>query len=99
MAEKLSLVTGGALSEDDVRSLMSDSAGAAESDGRDARIESLAERLESEAEREASFMVAASAAWTGGAGGADEGIAMQAIARAFGWEISHMHKLLGAARG
>jgi len=99
VAEKLVEVTGGALTAEDVMALITDSTSAAEEEGRDARIESLPERLETEAEREAAFMVAAAAAWTGGGVGAQEGLAMQAMARAFGWEIGHMHQLLGAARG
>lgn len=99
VAAKLAEATAGALTHDDVFALIPDCVGAVESDGRDGRISSLAEKLESQPEREAAFMAAASSAWTGGGVGVQEGLTMQAMAAAFGWEIGHMHQLLGAARG
>ncbi|HHH11927.1 MAG TPA: hypothetical protein ENK23_07640 [Sorangium sp.] len=69
-----------------------------EAEGREARIASLATTVEGEDKRQAAFMVAAATSWTGGGIGMKEGLALQAIARAFGWDINHMHKLLGKAR-
>lgn len=70
-----------------------------ETSGEDAFLSSVTERLDDEAMRETAFLVAANVSWTGGGIGAQEGLKLQAIARAFGWEISKMHQLLGKARG
>lgn len=74
-------------------------AAAKASQDRNAILADVARRLDTEAKREAGFTVAANASWTGGGIGVQEGLALQAIAKAFGWEINHMHKLLGRARG
>lgn len=97
--DNVQALTEGAISGELVDGYLRQAAKNVESDGRDARIQNLASVLKEAGDREAAFLVGASAAWTGGGVGTQEGLAMQAIARAFGWEISHMHKLLGKARG
>ncbi len=67
--------------------------------GRDAAIQDICAKLTTDAERRAAFMVAANVSWTGGGIGTQEGLALQAISKAFGWEMNAMHKLLGQARG
>jgi hypothetical protein len=97
--DNMSALTDGAISQDAVGGYLDASAQMVEEKGRDEIINSLSERLPNGEEREVAFIAGASAAWTGGGVGVKEGLCMQAIARAFGWEISHMHKLLGQARG
>ncbi len=96
---KVAALTEGAVGEDLAAAFVKQAEGNATEHGRDARIANLATSLEADGDREIAFLVGANAAWTGGGVGAKEGLAMQAIAKAFGWEISHMHKLLGKARG
>lgn len=97
--DNVNAITEGAVNSELVDGFLKQAAKNAESEGRDTRIKNLANVLKEPGDREAAFLVGASAAWTGGGVGTQEGLAMQAIARAFGWEISHMHKLLGKARG
>ena len=97
--QNMSTISGGSISSDAVGAYIDHSAKMVAERGRDTSITRLAELLPSSDEREAAFIAGANAAWTGGGIGAKEGLCMQAIARAFGWEISHMHKLLGKARG
>ncbi len=97
--KNMNTLTEGAVSEALVDGFLAKAAEKATAEGRDARIKNLATALVAPGDREAAFLVGANAAWTGGGVGTQEGLCMQAIARAFGWEISHMHKLLGKARG
>lgn len=97
--DNMSALTDGAISADAVGSYLDASKQMVDEKGREVIISSLAERLPAAEEREVAFIAGASAAWSGGGVGVKEGLCMQAIARAFGWEISHMHKLLGQARG
>jgi hypothetical protein len=97
--ENISAISDGAIAEDAVGAYIEHAEKMVNERGRDESIALLAERLDEGEEREAAFIAGASAAWTGGGVGAQEGLCMQAIARAFGWEISHMHQLLGKARG
>ncbi len=97
--DNMSAITDGAIGGDAIGAYLDHSEKMVEKHGRDASISGLAEQLTAAEEREAAFIAGASAAWTGGGVGVQEGLCMQAIARAFGWEISHMHKLLGKARG
>lgn len=99
IADKTSQLTDGRVDADVVQTLVSESAAKCDHDGRDGCIEKITTTLGSEEERVAAFMVAAAVSWTGGGITTQEGLALQAIAKAFGWEISHMHKLLGKARG
>lgn len=96
--DNMSALTDGAITGDVVGAYIEHAAKMVEQRGRDQSIASLAERLKGD-EREIAFIAGASAAWTGGGVGVKEGLCMQALAKAFGWEISHMHKLLGKARG
>lgn len=98
IAERMSDLSDGEIGADAVNAMVRAAATKIEVDGKDAVIASIAERCASAEEREAAFMVAANASWAGGGIGTQEGLALQALARAFGWEISHMHKLLGKAR-
>jgi tellurite resistance protein len=99
IADKLHTLTGGAIGKDKIAEMVKVALANAKSADRDKRFAAVAERLSTEAERETVFTVAAHAAWGGGGIGVQEGLALQAIARAFGWQIPHMHKLLGKARG
>ncbi|MEQ9320556.1 MAG: hypothetical protein RIF41_15420, partial [Polyangiaceae bacterium] len=81
-----------------VQELLREAAAKCDHDGRDGCVTNIANTLTSQEEREAAFMVAAAVSWQGGGISAKEGLALQAISGAFGWEMSDMHKLLGKAR-
>ena len=98
IADKLCGLTDGEVDASFVRTLIDEAQAKVERDGRDAVIASIGARCTTPNEREMAFLVAGNVSWTGGGIGTQEGLALQAIARAFGWEISHMHKVLARAR-
>jgi tellurite resistance protein len=99
IADKMSDITGGELSTTDVRAMLDISAEKVSGGSRDGLVDEIAGLVEDDAERETAFTVAAAVSWTGGGIGVKEGLALQALSKAFGWEMNHMHKLLGKARG
>jgi tellurite resistance protein len=99
VVDKLVSLTNNAVSKQQVSDMVKNTVAWAKTADRDASFARIATILPSKEERETAFTVAAHAAWTGGGIGVKEGLALQAIARAFGWEIPYMHKLLGKARG
>lgn len=98
IAARLSELTNGGLDKDTTTRMVGDAIGKVQSNGADAVVSDVAGKLSSNEAREAAFMVGANAAWAGGVS-ASEGVAMQSMAKGFGWEISHMQKLLGQAKG
>jgi tellurite resistance protein len=98
IANKVSELTDNIIDQGTVQDLVHEASAKCDHDGRDGCIAKIASVLTTQQEREAAFMVAAAVSWTGGGIGAKEGLALQAISKAFGWEMSEMHKLLGKAR-
>lgn len=98
IAARLSELTDGGIDSDTATRMVGDAIGKVQSDGADAVVAGVAEKLGGNDAREAAFLVGANAAWAGGVS-ASEGVAMQSMASAFGWEIGHMQKLLGQAHG
>ncbi len=99
IASKMAELVAGVLTSEQLDDMVHIAASKVEVDGRDATVANLAATLTDPPERETAFLVAAAVSWTGGGIGAQEGLALQAISAAFGWEMSEMHKLLGKARG
>ncbi len=99
IASKMCDLTDHAFDKPHVNALIDLARQYSEAEGRDTRIAALASTLGDDEKRKAAFMVAAAVSWTGGGIGMKEGLTLQAISRAFGWEIPEMHKLLGKARG
>jgi tellurite resistance protein len=99
IASKMSAATSNVLTESDVQDMIGISAKKLGDSGQEALIAKMASTITDATERETAFSVAAAVSWTGGGIGVKEGLALQAISRAFGWEMNHMHKLLGKARG
>ncbi|MEZ4438099.1 MAG: hypothetical protein R3B72_03375 [Polyangiaceae bacterium] len=98
ISSKLSTLTSDAIDGNLADELVGAAAYKVSEKGRDAVIADVASILGSQEEREAAFMIAAAVSWTGGGIGTQEGLALQAISKAFGWEMNAMHKLLGKAR-
>jgi tellurite resistance protein len=95
---KVALLTDGNVDHTMVQELLREAAAKCDHDGRDGCVSNIANTLETQEEREAAFMVAAAVSWQGGGISTKEGLALQAISGAFGWEMGDMHKLLGKAR-
>ncbi|MBK6519489.1 MAG: hypothetical protein IPM79_35605 [Polyangiaceae bacterium] len=59
--------------------------------------EDVAARIPDERERACLLTIASTVAWLGGGVGTKEGLALQAIAAAFGLPINKLHEIMGAA--
>lgn len=68
-------------------------------EGADARIAAIGQDVTDEDQRKGVFLVAAAVSWKGGGIGMKEGLALQALSRAFGIPMNAMHKLLAKAHG
>lgn len=98
IAGRIEDLTGGAITIAITGLWLGSASAKVEELGRDGLIADIAARLDSDAKRQAGFMVAANASWKGGGIGVQEGLALQALSKAFGWEMSYMHKQLALAR-
>ncbi len=92
-------VTDSQLDEVQINALMQTAAMNYESEGRDARLGAVAELLPDSDSREAAFLVAAGVSWAEGGVSTQEGLALQALSRAFDIPMNQMHQLLGQAHG
>ncbi|MFS8068338.1 MAG: hypothetical protein ACMG6S_18430 [Byssovorax sp.] len=68
-------------------------------EGQAARITALGGDIADAEHRRGAFLVAAAVSWKGGGIGVKQGLALQALARAFGIPINEMHKILAKAHG
>ncbi|MEZ4230625.1 MAG: hypothetical protein R3B89_15730 [Polyangiaceae bacterium] len=69
-----------------------------ESEGRDARFESIAGTLEDEGLRDGVFVVASAVAWKDGGIGEKQGLAVRALGKAFGYSENKLQTLLAKGR-
>lgn len=92
-------ITDGCVDEEQLTAMLDAAADRAAEEDVEARCNELAEWLPDEASREAALMVAGNLAWAAGGVNAGEGTTLQALARAFGVELSAMHQILAKARG
>lgn len=70
-----------------------------ENEGQDNRIKALGTDIPDAEHRRGAFLVAAAVSWKGGGIGVKQGLALQALARAFDIPMNEMHKLLAKAHG
>jgi len=70
-----------------------------ENEGQEARIAALGNDITDSDHRRGAFLVAAAVSWKGGGIGVKQGLALQALARAFDIPMNEMHKLLAKAHG
>lgn len=68
-------------------------------EGQGARAAAIAALLTEDELRRGALYVASACAWLGGGVGEKEGLALQALARAFGIPIPELHKIMGKAHG
>lgn len=68
-------------------------------EGQAARITALGSDIPDAEHRRGAFLVAAAVSWKGGGIGVKQGLALQALARAFDIPTSEMHKILAKAHG
>ncbi|UQA55151.1 tellurite resistance TerB family protein [Polyangium aurulentum] len=94
----------GALTEDkfsdaQLEAMANDAAGRVSAEGLQARAQSIASTLSDPELRRATLLVASAVAWLDGGVGQKEGLALQALARAFGFSIDELHKIMSQAHG
>jgi tellurite resistance protein len=70
-----------------------------ENEGQAARIAAIGNDIPDADHRRGAFLVAAAVSWKGGGIGVKQGLALQALARAFDIPTNEMHKLLAKAHG
>ena len=70
-----------------------------ENEGQAARIAALGSDIPDADHRRGAFLVAAAVSWKGGGIGVKQGLALQALARAFDIPTNEMHKILAKAHG
>jgi len=66
-------------------------------EGAPARMKALAADLEGAEMRRAALLIASALAWADGGVGTKQGLALQALAREFGFSINELHKIMAEA--
>lgn len=98
ISQEISQLTKGEIGESDVHAYMQTAASNFESDGRDSRIGSVSSVISDPGLRRIALLIGAKVAWLDRGIGEKEGLALQAISRAFDIPINEMHQLLGQAK-
>jgi tellurite resistance protein len=97
LASTFSRALGDALDASQLEVYFNDAASRFDSEGRDARIEQVAANIEDPDRRRVALFAACAVAWRDGGVGTKDGLALQALARAFDIPIREMQELLGHA--
>ncbi|EYF01574.1 TerB family tellurite resistance protein [Chondromyces apiculatus] len=97
LTDRVVPLTGGRLDATQVGALAQEAAQRIQGEGASARTGAVASTLSDDELRRAALLVAGAVGWTEGGIGQKEGLALQALARAFGISIEDMHKLLAEA--
>ena len=98
LSHGISQLTQGKLNDQQIQEHMQAAASRFQSEGRDGRIQAVASVISDPNLRRAALLVAAGVAWLDRGVGEKEGLALQAISRAFDIPINDMHKLLAQAK-
>lgn len=99
LVERVGHVTGGRFSAEYIGEIMHGAAERVHGEGAAARAEEIAAALPSDELRRAALLVASAVAWLDGGVKEREGLALQALARAFGISTHEMQQILGEAHG
>jgi tellurite resistance protein len=99
LVERVGHVTGGRFSAGHIEEIMRGAAERVHGEGAAARAEVIASALPDSELRRAALLVACAVAWLDGGVGQREGLALQALARAFDIPIDEMQRILGQAHG
>jgi len=87
------------ISQENLQTLFQVAGARVENEGRDARIQAIGQDITDPDLRRGTFLVAAAVSWKDGGIGVKQGLALQALARAFEIPMNEMHKLLAKAHG
>jgi tellurite resistance protein len=98
IAATFSEATGEAVDADTLAVYVNDAASMLEGEGADARFAQVGDLITDPDQRHAALLVASVVAWRDGGVGAKQGLALQKLTRAFGMEISELHKIMAQAK-
>lgn len=98
LSQGISQLTQGQLSDEQIQEHMQAAASRLENEGRDDRIQAIASVISDPNLRRAALLVGCGVAWLDRGVGEKEGLALQALSRAFDIPINEMHKLLAQAK-
>jgi tellurite resistance protein len=96
---RVAALTENKFSDDQLASMANAAASKVSAEGLQARAQAIADALPDAELRRATLLVASAVAWLDGGVGQKEGLALQALARAFGFSIDELHKIMGKAHG
>lgn len=92
-------VTGHTIDQDQIQSLFEVAMARSEAEGADARYEGVANDISDEDWRHAALLIASAAGWRDGGVGVKQGLALQKLAKAFGFSINQLHQIMAEAHG
>jgi tellurite resistance protein len=98
LSHGISQLTKGQISEQQIHDMVQAAASRLQSDGRDGRIQAIASVISDSGLRRAALSVATGLAWLDRGVGEKEGLALQALARAFGFSISELHQIMAQTK-
>jgi len=99
LVERVSALTRDKIGADRIAIMAGEAHLRVSEEGRDARFHALAEILPDPELRQAALLVASSVGYLDGGVGQKEGLALQSLARSFGFSIDELHKLMAKAHG
>jgi tellurite resistance protein len=99
MIGRVSALTDGKFSGDQLSAWANEAAGKLSAEGLKARAQAIASTIPDQELRRATLLVASAVAWLDGGVGTKEGLALQALAGAFGFSIDSLHKIMAEAHG
>jgi hypothetical protein len=91
-------IAEGVTTDEQVQTMLEIAADRIKGEGVQARADAVAEVIQDPELRRAAFMVAAAASWLDRGIGVKQGLALQAVSKAFDIPMNEMHKLLGQAK-
>ena len=87
------------ISQENLQTLYEVATARVDNEGIEARLRAIGEDIVDSDLRRGTFLIAAAVSWKDGGIGVKQGLALQALARAFDIPMPEMHKLLGKAHG
>lgn len=92
-------VTGHTIAQDQLQNLFEVAMARSDAEGADARFADVANDIQDEDWRRAALLIASAAAWRDGGVGVKQGLALQKLAKAFGFSIDELHRIMAQAHG
>jgi tellurite resistance protein len=98
LSHGISQLTKGQLDEQQIHNMVQEAGSRLQSEGRDGRVQAVASIITGSELRRAALLVASGLAWLDRGVGEKEGLALQALAKAFGFSINELHQIMAQAK-